>query len=184
MRLIDPASCPLVPWKNGGGVGADIVSREEGDGRFAWRVGTAEIARDGPFSDYPDVDRVFSIVEGAGVTLTFAGRDHAVRRFEVLAFPGEAAPACRLLGGPARAFNLLLARGRWRGSVAFVEKRGKLAAAPGAARILYAAGAGVRVLAPHRLELPEGWAAETDGSAIEVEVGPGGRLAAAEAARA
>jgi environmental stress-induced protein Ves len=37
------------------------------------------------------------------------------------AFPGEWAPACRLLGGPVRALNAMTARGRARAEVAVVR---------------------------------------------------------------
>jgi hypothetical protein len=72
----------------------------------------AEIEADGPFSPFPGVDRCFAVLEGAGVELAWPTR--AVRLTDAddaLAFPGESAPRCRLMGGPTRDLNLMLRRG-------------------------------------------------------------------------
>ena len=65
-----------MPWKNGGGETMEIAVSPEGSGldRFDWRVSMARIARDGPFSDFADVDRTLAILDGAGLRLAIAGR--------------------------------------------------------------------------------------------------------------
>uniref|UniRef100_UPI0013D470DF HutD family protein n=1 Tax=Klebsiella pneumoniae TaxID=573 RepID=UPI0013D470DF len=62
IRLIDPAVHRSVPWKNGGGTATDYAVEYGGDGDVAWRIGTAEILKDGPFSDYSGVTRVFTVI--------------------------------------------------------------------------------------------------------------------------
>lgn len=95
-----------VAWKNGGGVTRDLA---QGRG---WRLSLADIDRDGPFSDYPGVERFFAVVSGAGVELTFGERRHVQRTGqEPLRFDGAAGPHCRLLNGPTRDLNLLLEGG-------------------------------------------------------------------------
>jgi len=98
-----------VPWKNGGGITRDLFA-DAIDWR--WRISLADIAVDGPFSDYPGVERWFSVIEGRGVELRFRDASHALRvGDEPLRFDGAHGPGCRLLEGPTRDLNLLLRDG-------------------------------------------------------------------------
>ncbi len=97
------------PWLNGGGTARDLLMWPSADD---WRVciGVAEIETDGPFSNYPKVQRVFAIVGGGAVELSIGGALHHVRpeAKDGLAFDGGLATTCRRLGGKTRALNLLL----------------------------------------------------------------------------
>ena len=87
---------------------------------FAWRVSVATIARPGPFSAFPGVDRQIMLLEGDGVQLQAgAGQwQHALtQRWEPFAFSGEEPVDCRMLGGVSTDFNLMLRRGVWTGSL-------------------------------------------------------------------
>jgi len=121
MTVLLASGLRWLPWKNGGGVAADIVAHPAGSTHadaFAWRVGLAEISRDGPFSHYPGYDRLFAIVEGAGVTFDFGAAAPAVtaRPRDLVAFQGEWPTGCRLIDGPVIALNLIWARAAWRGA--------------------------------------------------------------------
>jgi len=108
-----------VPWKNGGGLTRDLRV-DAPDGR--WRISLADITRDGPFSDYPGVERWFAVVQGGGVELDFAGTRYALRvGDEPLRFDGERGPGCRLLAGATRDLNLLLRDGA-RGAMRRAER--------------------------------------------------------------
>lgn len=126
LRLIDPAAFVTVPWKNGGGTATDIAVAHDADGEVSWRVGTAAIQKDGPFSDYAGVTRTFTIVEGPGVHLDFAGAGtRTLGRDEPTRFAGAPAPFCRLRdGATATAFNLLTRDGSADGYVAIWVGRG------------------------------------------------------------
>lgn len=79
------------PWKNGGGETAEIVVSPAGAGidDFDWRISTAVVAADGPFSVFPGVDRVLAVIEGAMV-LTMDGVPHRLSADSApLAFPGD-----------------------------------------------------------------------------------------------
>jgi uncharacterized protein len=103
---IDPLTIRPVAWKNGGGVTRELV---HGGG---WRLSLADIDHDGPFSDYPGVERFFAVVAGDGVELTFGLQRHVQRTGqEPLRFDGARGPHCRLLNGPTRDLNLLLSDG-------------------------------------------------------------------------
>ena len=85
---------------------------------FLWRVSVAEVESAAPFSAFPGIDRVIALLDGDGFTMTLDdGRVHALTApCAPFAFPGEAAVHVALAGGPSRDFNLMLRRGRVRGS--------------------------------------------------------------------
>lgn len=105
-------------WRNGLGVSWDIASDSSGTEDFGWRLSLARIDRDVPFSVYPGVDRIFTLVEGGGVDLDLDGIGTlAVHRPCIPhPFPCDVATHCRLLAGPCRALNLFTRRGGWSAS--------------------------------------------------------------------
>ncbi|MER7191566.1 HutD/Ves family protein [Streptomyces flaveolus] len=101
------------PWKNGGGVTSEVAVHPPGAGTddFAWRVSVADVARSGPFSTFDGVDRIITVVDGPGMTLTVDGTPHVVDApYEPFAFPGDAVTECRLLDGPIVDFNVMARR--------------------------------------------------------------------------
>jgi len=106
---------PASPWKNGGGVTREIVCQPPGAGMdsFAWRISIAHIARDGPFSAFPGVDRVITLLEGDGVHLrsTDGTVDHRLDQpLHPFAFSGEAPVDATLLEGDCHDFNVMTRR--------------------------------------------------------------------------
>ena len=105
-------------WKNGGGTAVDILTAPPGASAddFDWRVNVATIARSGPFSDYPSVDRDFRVLDGGGVELAVEGSSIRTLRAGGVAyrFPGDRSTLARLVdeAEPCRAFNVLTRRGR------------------------------------------------------------------------
>lgn len=98
------------PWKNGGGETAEIVISPAGAGidDFDWRISTAVVAGDGPFSVFPGVDRVLAVIEGAMV-LTMDGVPHRLTADSApLAFPGDLPCEARVETGPVLDFNVML----------------------------------------------------------------------------
>ena len=95
VHRFDRTSLIATPWKNGGGVTREIVCQPPGAGMdsFDWRVSIAHIASDGPFSAFAGVDRVITLLEGAGVRLrsTDGAFDHTLNTpLRPFAFAGEA----------------------------------------------------------------------------------------------
>lgn len=130
IRILRAAERTAVPWKNGGGVTREIAARPEGAGTadFAWRISLAEVAADGPFSEFPGVDRTLTLAEGAGMDLTVGGARRLVdERYAPRHFPGDRPTGCRLLDGPVVNFNVMYRRQGVRARTAVV--RGELALA-------------------------------------------------------
>lgn len=102
-------------WRNGMGVSWDIASDAPGRDDFGWRFATALIETDVPFSLYPEVDRIFTLVSGNGLDLAFAGKPGLAvdRLFVPHPYACDVPTYCRLRGGPCLALNLFTRRGRW-----------------------------------------------------------------------
>jgi uncharacterized protein len=114
--LITFAGLSPVPWKNGGGSTTQIAigPPEAGFDDFDWRISLATIASDGPFSQFPGVDRTLVLLEGHGATLDVDGEDRILLCEDepVLAFDGEAAVHATLNRGPTTDFNVMTRRER------------------------------------------------------------------------
>lgn len=119
------------PWKNGGGSTRDVAASPEGAtlADFDWRVSVAEVEQDGPFSAFPDVDRVIMLLEGSEMVLTVNGATYTLGRLDMLAFAGEDDTTCRVPAGATRDLNLMTRRGRAAGSVRVVDVAGVYEAA-------------------------------------------------------
>ncbi len=130
------ATLPATPWKNGGGVTREIVCQPPGAGvdAFDWRVSIATIASDGPFSAFPGVDRVITLLEGGGVHLTSEADaiDHRLDTpLQPYAFAGEARIHARLLAGDCDDFNVMTRRATCRAWVTVLREATTLRAPQG-----------------------------------------------------
>ncbi|WP_329247751.1 HutD family protein [Streptomyces sp. NBC_01478] len=135
IRALPASARTPVPWKNGGGVTREIAAWPEGAGMddFAWRVSLAEVAADGPFSAFPDVDRTLTLVEGAGMDLTVGGARHLVdTRYVPRDFRGDVPTDCRLLDGPVVNLNVMWRRGAGATTPTVAVVRGRLRVGAGA----------------------------------------------------
>lgn len=121
MRIIRKSEFLEGRWRNGMGVSWDIACdpADASASDFGWRFAIARIDADVPFSHYPDVDRVFTLIEGQGLDLEFdGGRTLAVDKlFVPHPYACDIDTFCRLHDGPCRALNLFLRRGRWTAAV-------------------------------------------------------------------
>lgn len=63
----------FTPWKNGGGETAEIVCSPAGAGfeKFDWRISTAKVSQSGPFSRFPGISRILTVIEGGAMQLRF-----------------------------------------------------------------------------------------------------------------
>ena len=116
-RLIQYASLRPTPWKNGGGVTTELAMSPPGAGLvdFDWRVSLASIAADGPFSQFPGVDRTLVMVAGDGVLLDFGDERVVLSPSEPLVeFAGEDPVHATVHGQSTLDFNVLTRRGSYR----------------------------------------------------------------------
>ncbi|MET8627761.1 HutD family protein [Kitasatospora sp. NPDC004669] len=139
IQVLRASERPATAWLNGGGVTREVAGFPAGAGLdgFDWRVSLADVASAGPFSPFPGIDRVITLVEGAGMALTVDGTERLVDApFRPFAFPGGATTDCRLLGGPVVDFNVMTRRGRVEAVVDLVSAPGPVEAPPAATVLL------------------------------------------------
>jgi environmental stress-induced protein Ves len=130
--LLGPADYRAMPWRNGRGATTELAAGPASarlDG-FEWRLSIAEVSGDAEFSPFPGCDRVITVIAGEGMELAVDGTAHRLLPLRPFRFAGEAQVSSRLLGGPARAFNLMLRRQACAGEVE-VLPQGGAALAPG-----------------------------------------------------
>jgi environmental stress-induced protein Ves len=115
MRIIRQDAFREGRWRNGMGVSWDIATDVSSGDDFGWRFALARIDGDVPFSIYPGVDRIFTLIEGGGLDLDVEGGPTiaAGRLYVPHPFPGDLPMRCRLRAGPCRVLNLFTRRGIW-----------------------------------------------------------------------
>ena len=100
------------PWRNGGGQTRELLRWPENTGSWHLRISLASVTRSGPFSLYPGVQRWFTVVEGKGVVLRMAGKEHRLNVASApLQFCGDTRVQCDLLDGPTSDLNLMVCGG-------------------------------------------------------------------------
>ena len=110
-RVLHPSDYQAMPWKNGGGTTTEIWKAASPEGAMLWRLSIADVASDGPFSEFPGIDRWIMVIEGKGMDLTVDGHRHRLSEpFQPFSFSGDAKTDCRLIAGAIRDFNLMVAR--------------------------------------------------------------------------
>jgi environmental stress-induced protein Ves len=100
-----------VPWRNGLGVQYEIICDGSLPDDWTWRLSTADITQDVPFSSFPGVTREFCVAEGNGVALNINGVDHRCEPRSVTTFRGDDVVFANLIDGPMRALNLMVRDG-------------------------------------------------------------------------
>lgn len=165
MCIIRPEDFRSQPWKNGGGITHEIARKEEA-GQLLWRLSVAEVASDGPFSAFPELERILTVIEGAGLILDTPGGPIAAHPLEPVRFSGDLPVTGRLLGGPVRDLNVIFDSQRIAAEVRLVTDALPMPAARPAALLCLSGRfrlAGV--------ELPPGAVAFLDAEAPEPEPG-------------
>ena len=173
-NLIRLSEAPASPWRNGGGVTHELAAgpaRED----WAWRISVAEVAADGPFSDFAGVQRWFAVVRGAGVRLVIDGQVHEVVAASApLEFDGAAQVDSWLLSGPTHDLNLMVQRARATGRMTRLTGTQRFTPAADGVLAVYALDAGASLqtsadaapfeLPPHSLA----WATLAAGTEVAV----------------
>ena len=115
-----PGDFTTQKWKNGGGVTHEIARAEDSDG-LIWRLSLAEVASDGPFSAFPGLERILTVIQGAGLILDTAGGPIAAHPLDPVRFSGDLPVFGRLIGGTVRDLNLIFDPHRIDGAVRLVD---------------------------------------------------------------
>lgn len=120
MEIIRYASLKSTPWANGGGVTRQIAAGPDAK-NWDWRVSLAEVAKAGPFSPMPGIDRIITVVEGELIALSVDGAEQALEKFRPFRFSGDSDTSASLPTGALKDLNLMTRRGAFKGYAAIIE---------------------------------------------------------------
>jgi environmental stress-induced protein Ves len=126
-RIVNPDQYRRMPWKNGGGETVEIAIFPRGADLddFGWRVSTATVGSDGPFSTFEGIDRTLCILSGNGISLA-VGNDEPLtldRDSAPFSFPADGSAVARLVDGPITDLNVMTRRTDWRHDVRRLHMR-------------------------------------------------------------
>jgi environmental stress-induced protein Ves len=118
MRVVRFADWRQMPWKNGGGVTAEIAVSPAGAGMddFDWRISAAQVDRAGPFSRFPGVARTLFMLRGQGMVLKGPEFGSVVLTTDspAFAFSADSPVDAELVDGPILDLNIMSRRSRTR----------------------------------------------------------------------
>ncbi|WP_406647828.1 HutD family protein [Aliisedimentitalea scapharcae] len=171
----DIAICPPVPWKNGGGMTRMLMS-QEGPNGLSWRLSLADIQTDGPFSSFPGLQRILTIVSGDGIDLFNSDHRLLARPYQPVSFSGDLALDSQRVGADTRAFNLMFDADQIRGDVHVLQTgRSDLSGT----NVVFVMQGAVRIFG--QPDLQDGQGARLEGSTqIQAEPGASGLIVSLE----
>jgi len=120
-RIVNPDQYRRMPWRNGGGETIEIAKfpPDSDLDDFGWRVSTATVGADGPFSIFHGIDRTLCVLSGNGISLTFGGDKSLILDKDTapFSFRGDVPVVARLIDGPIADLNVMTRRAGWRHAV-------------------------------------------------------------------
>lgn len=106
MRIYRQTDLVETVWKNGGGITRNIAAEMAGDATI-WRLSMADVSTDGPFSSFPGLTRILTVIHGGGMILHADSGDLLAAYAKPVTFDGATAIVAELTEGPLRDFNLM-----------------------------------------------------------------------------
>lgn len=108
MKIFSKDQFKEMSWKNGGGSTTELLRIPKDTDHFTVRFSVAVVSSDGPFSQFPDIDRTLLILKGEGVNVNGEILTPLSPAFQ---FNGESEIQCTLINGPVKDFNVMVKRG-------------------------------------------------------------------------
>ncbi len=101
-----------MPWKNGGGLTSELFRIPAlSNDSFLFRLSKAHVSQSGPFSSFPNINRILILIEGEGFSLKSNERSLILnKKLAPLSFQGEEVFTCDLVSGPCVDFNVMTDR--------------------------------------------------------------------------
>ncbi|HHR6223915.1 TPA: HutD/Ves family protein [Providencia alcalifaciens] len=121
IQILTSQDYKKMPWKNGQGFTLELArSHGEGLENFDWRVSIADVKSAGPFSYFPNKQRIIGVLEGSGMVLQIDNNPPvSLLQKQFHAFHGESDVYAELINEAIRDFNVIynpekyLARLQW-----------------------------------------------------------------------
>lgn len=106
VRIIRASDLVEVRWKNGGGVTREIAVASA-HGKIIWRLSMADVAVDGPFSDFSGMTRILTVIRGNGMDLVSSQGRLSADLNRPIRFDGALRINSVLKDGPVQDLNLM-----------------------------------------------------------------------------
>ncbi|AFU36244.1 MULTISPECIES: HutD/Ves family protein [Acinetobacter] len=107
IKLIRADQYTKMLWKNGAGFTLEIA-RSQGEADFEWRISMADVTTSGPFSLFPNKQRIISVLDGQGMVLHVDNLPaKKLKQGDIFAFHGESQVQSGLVDGAIRDLNLI-----------------------------------------------------------------------------
>lgn len=168
---LTPVDYTVMPWANGRGTTIELLRENGPDGGLLLRLSMASVVEDGPFSNFPGIERNLTVITGPGFDLLGETRITAAPLMPV-AFPGDVPIAAVGVTAPSDDFNLMTARGLPRPEVR-VETETEISPPPKGRLALFALNGGTvsgREIGKHDLIVTNEKARLKDGPFIVVHL--------------
>ncbi|MGJ8546831.1 MAG: HutD/Ves family protein [Sulfitobacter sp.] len=123
MQIVKHSELIKTPWKNGGGITRPIAKGLLAD-HPVWTLSRADVAQDGPFSDFSGYTRILTVVSGGAMALRGDGAALTAQLWEPLRFDGALRLTSTLLGGPLTDLNLMFDPAQCSGDVQVIRGAG------------------------------------------------------------
>lgn len=120
MNIIRVSDLVARPWRNGGGITREILEVRHG-AVLLWRLSMADVASDGPFSDFSGLMRVLTVIDGGAMELITPNGSLMAAPRQPVQFDGGLAVSSKLCDGPLRDLNLMFDPGHIEGKLGLVE---------------------------------------------------------------
>lgn len=92
-----------------------------------WRISIAEVAGDGPFSLFPGLSRILTVIDGAGIDLHTPANVLPARPSQPVHFSGDLPIHATLVDGAIRDLNLIYDASKVRAAVTPITQQGPVA---------------------------------------------------------
>lgn len=129
-RIFSRDTLASAPWKNGGGTTREIAVSAAG--QPYWRLSIADVSAAGAFSVFEGLERILTVIDGAGMVLSRAAGDIAAPLHVPVRFTGAESITGLLPHGPIQDFNVMFCPGALTASVRILHGDAIAAAGPSA----------------------------------------------------
>lgn len=110
IQVLNEKNFIRMPWKNGGGETLELY-KEELYGKIQFRISIASVNTSGPFSQFPELNRYLTLLEGDGFQLQFDHKKEVLDQpLQWLSFDGNDNIQCDLISDPCLDFNIMVAK--------------------------------------------------------------------------
>ena len=106
MHVLKQYDLVEVPWKNGGGITRSIAKGVLKD-MNVWTISRADVTENGPFSDFPEMVRILTVVSGGAMRLDAPTTSFDAKPWGPVRFDGGLKIYSHLADGPLTDLNLM-----------------------------------------------------------------------------